>query len=104
MGEDAQQGVAGQRLLAREQHQHHGQKGTDQRDAEVEVRLEGRAQRNAQQGRVRQGVPEVGHAAPHHETAQGAGHQCHHEPAGHGTPEEVVQDQVDHGTVSPCRS
>ncbi|MNG03199.1 hypothetical protein D3C84_862680 [compost metagenome] len=75
MGENAEQGVRGQRLAALQGHQQHRQQHAADRHRQGRADVEHQAEGHAEQRGMRQGVAEIGHAPPDHEGAERAGDQ-----------------------------
>ena len=91
MGEQAEQGVGGEAPLLLQQHDDHGKSGAYREDADGQVDRQQEAERDAQQRRMRQRIAEIGHAPPHHETAQRAGHQGDPDAADNGANHKVIE-------------
>lgn len=92
MGEDAQQGVGGQRLALLQGHQQHCEQHAADGHSQGRADIEEETQGYPEQCGVGQGIAEIGHPPPDHEGAQGASHQGQGE-AG----EEGVEQEVSHG-------
>ncbi|MNC52965.1 hypothetical protein D3C75_1023410 [compost metagenome] len=114
VGEDAEQGVGGQRLALLQGHQQHGEQHTADGHRQGRADVEQKAQRHAEQRGMGEGVAEVGHAPPDHEGAERAGDQRQGEAGEQGVEEEVGHGQcLQFGpwmwgclgaTTLPCRS
>ena len=96
VGEDAQQGVGGQRLALLQGHQQHGEQHAADGHRQGRADVQHQPQRHAEQGGVGQGVAKIGHAPPHHEGAERAGHQ------GQGKAgEQSVEEEIGHQCLQP---
>ena len=77
------------RLALLQGHQQHGEQHAADGHRQRRVDVQHQAQRHAEQGGVGQGVAEVGHAPPHHEGAERAGHQGQRQAGKQGVEEKV---------------
>ena len=75
MSKDSEQGVAGQLFLSLTEKQQQRQQLADDQDAEGQVELQQKPEGHPEQGRVGQGVAEVGEPPPDDEGAKRAGNQ-----------------------------
>ncbi len=59
-------------MLALQRHQQHRQQYTAGNDRQIQVDIKQESQRNTHQGRVREGIAEISHAAPDYKGTQRA--------------------------------
>ncbi len=92
VGEDAEQGVGGQRLALLQGHKQRGEQHAADGHRQGRADVDHQAQCHAEQGRVGQRVAKIGHAPPDHEGAERAGYQGQRQ-AGEQSVEEKVRHQ-----------
>ena len=90
VGQHPEQGVEGNEALALQQGQATREQEADREDGERRLDLQQKTERHAEEHRVGERRTEVGHASPHHETADRTCRQCHPDAAGQRTQEEIL--------------
>jgi hypothetical protein len=91
MGQDAEHGIPADPAepQQRDQEQGHGERNGKHPDGRSDPRQ--KADRHAEQRRMRRGIAEIGHAAPHDEAAERASHQRHADTGDDRAHEEIVE-------------
>jgi hypothetical protein len=103
MGDQAEQAVEGDDLLASEQQEQAGDGECDDQHARGHVEGQGERQRHADQGGLGDGLAVVGHAAPDHEAAERRGDHGKAEAEQQGAQQEGMQHDWSPREISGSR-